>query len=604
MLSRSNTVVVCILTLLCIFLLVLLRFILKQKNKKQLHKIFIILFGLILIWILPMILQIIFMDNLDLNIKYFYDIYYIGICFLPVAFFFMSIIFVNGKLEFKKRYLLLFIVPVLSIILLWTNDYHHLFYKEYSTSLTTQYGWYFYVHTFYTFSLFILSLIILLKYSVKNAGFFSKQALLIFVGALTPLVVNFLGSAQIIPVSIYATPMAFAFTIICFTFSIFKFDFFKITPIALQRIVDRMSDSYLVLNEDDVISDFNATFLTSFNQKEENLRNRSIFDLANSSGIKLLSEDKLKEALNEVKNSSKTVIFDKKFDKYNKYFHIEINTITSDGNFLGTLVLFKDTSQHMKDMETIKNNQDMLMEKERLASLGQLIGGIAHNLKTPIMSISGAAEGLSDLIKEYDSSIDDPEVTHQDHHDIAKDMNSWVEKIRDYTAYMSDVITAVKGQAVVMSEQDAYVFTVDELVKRVDILMKHELKNALISLKVTLDVDGNFKLKGNVNSLVQVINNMISNSIQAYDGKTNENIELNVSKEDSNIVISVKDYAGGLPKEVSDKLFKEMITTKGKNGTGLGLFMSYSNIRAHFNGNILVHSTPGVGTEFKIVLPV
>ena len=603
MLSRSNTVVVCILTLLCIFLLVLLRFILKQKNKKQLHKIFIILFGLILIWILPMILQIIFMDNLDLNIKYFYDIYYIGICFLPVAFFFMSIIFVNGKLEFKKRYLLLFIVPVLSIILLWTNDYHHLFYKEYSTSLTTQYGWYFYVHTFYTFSLFILSLIILLKYSVKNAGFFSKQALLIFVGALTPLVVNFLGSAQIIPVSIYATPMAFAFTIICFTFSIFKFDFFKITPIALQRIVDRMSDSYLVLNEDDVISDFNATFLTSFNQKEENLRNRSIFDLANSSGIKLLSEDKLKEALNEVKNSSKTVIFDKKFDKYNKYFHIEINTITSDGNFLGTLVLFKDTSQHMKDMETIKNNQDMLMEKERLASLGQLIGGIAHNLKTPIMSISGAAEGLSDLIKEYDSSIDDPEVTHQDHHDIAKDMNSWVEKIRDYTAYMSDVITAVKGQAVVMSEQDAYVFTVDELVKRVDILMKHELKNALISLKVTLDVDGNFKLKGNVNSLVQVINNMISNSIQAYDGKTNENIELNVSKEDSNIVISVKDYAGGLPKEVSDKLFKEMITTKGKNGTGLGLYMSYSTIRAHFNGDITVETEDGKGTTFNIILP-
>ena len=112
MLSRSNTVVVCILTLLCIFLLVLLRFILKQKNKKQLHKIFIILFGLILIWILPMILQIIFMDNLDLNIRYFYDIYYIGICFLPVAFFFMSIIFVIGILDFKKSYLLLFILYV------------------------------------------------------------------------------------------------------------------------------------------------------------------------------------------------------------------------------------------------------------------------------------------------------------------------------------------------------------------------------------------------------------------------------------------------------------------------------------------------------------
>ena len=116
-------------------------------------------------------------------------------------------------------------------------------------------------------------------------------------------------------------------------------------------------------------------------------------------------------------------------------------------------------------METIKNNQDILMERERLASLGQLIGGIAHNLKTPIMSISGAAEGLTDLVKEYDSSIDDPEVNSQDHHDIAKDMNEWIVKIKEYTEYMSDIITAVKGQAVTLSETDNISFDIDELVK-------------------------------------------------------------------------------------------------------------------------------------------
>ena len=55
---------------------------------------------------------------------------------------------------------------------------------------------------------------------------------------------------------------------------------------------------------------------------------------------------------------------------------------------------------------------------------------------------------------------------------------------------------------------------------------------------------------------------------------------------------------------VKDKLFKEMVTTKGKNGTGLGLFMSYSNIRAHFNGNITVTSEEGIGTTFRIVLPL
>ena len=244
------------------------------------------------------------------------------------------------------------------------------------------------------------------------------------------------------------------------------------------------------------------------------------------------------------------------------------------------------------------------MEKERLASLGQLIGGIAHNLKTPIMSISGATEGLTDLIKEYESSIDDPEVNSQDHHDIAKDMSSWVAKIKTHTEYMSDVITAVKGQAVTLSNEEDISFTVGELLKRVNILMKHELKNAIIYLNIAMKTDENTIIHGDINSLVQVINNMISNSIQAYDGKPEQNIDLTVEKDNNHLIIFVKDYGPGMPEYVKNKLFNEMITTKGKNGTGLGLYMSYSTIRAHFNGNITVVSEEGKGTTFSIILPL
>ncbi len=279
--------------------------------------------------------------------------------------------------------------------------------------------------------------------------------------------------------------------------------------------------------------------------------------------------------------------------------------ITSNDE-IGDLTLQFNKIQNItkEHVEQLRNNQNMLMEKERLASLGQMIGGISHNLKTPIMSISGATEGLSDLIKEYDSSIGDPDVTAEDHHAIAKDMMVWIDKIHSYTSYMSDIITAVKGQAVNLSENETDLFTVDELLKRVNILVKHELQNASIRLVSKLDAPSNTSLHGDINSLVQVIINLITNAIQSYNGQKDESIVLSTNIKDNNLIISVEDKGCGIPKDVQEKLFKSMITTKGKNGTGLGMFMSYSTIKGHFNGDITFKSEVNKGTTFNIILPL
>lgn len=574
-----------------------------QKDRKQLHNVFCLNLFCSLIISVGVLCQAVCNYFFSIPSIWFENIIYIGTCFLPLTVFFTSLIFTNTKITFKKSYLLLLVIPILSLIVLWTNDLHHLFYIQYSSSFTdTIYGPYFYVHSVYTYLLLIIGIGRLLIFSIRNAGFFSKQSLLISIGLACPVIVNVLGSfLKLIPMTVFVTPISFSVSIICFALAIFKFDFLGIAPIALRKIADRMSDSYLVLNDDGTITDFNQTFLVTFKIKDIALRGQNFDEFCKSNKI---NYGKIKNAIAKTKDSKKTVSFEFHARRIHKIFSVEVNTIYSDGVSLGTLILFKDITQHIEDMETIKNNQDILMERERLASLGQLIGGIAHNLKTPIMSISGAAEGLTDLVKEYDSSIDDPEVNSQDHHDIAKDMSEWIVKIKEYTEYMSDIITAVKGQAVTLSETENISFDIDELVKRVDILMKHELKNALIYMNVQMNAPKSTKIHGDINSLVQVINNMISNAIQAYNGKTEQNIDLILNKVDSNLVISIKDYGCGLPQKVKEKLFKEMITTKGKNGTGLGLYMSYSTIKAHFNGNITFESEEGKGTTFNIILPL
>lgn len=603
--STSDTIVFLILVFVSAILIFFLKRLIKPKEKKNLSKIFIIIFALMLFWLVCMILQIIFLDKYNINLKYFFDLYYISIVFLPVAFYFMTIIFENGKVKFKWSYILLFIMPITSLILLWTNDLHHLFYKEYSMNISITYGPWFYVHTYYTYLLFVVSLIKLLRYSIKNSGFFSKQAILLIVGSLVPIIVNMLGSIGSISMSIYATPIAFSVTIICFTIGIFKFDLFKIAPIALQKIVDRISDGYVVLDDNNIIIDFNKTFLDIFKLKPEDIRSKNFIKLLQEKKISSQTVEKISKSIKKANSAEITVSFEQHFSEIRKYFRIEITSINSDNNSLGTLFLFKDITQHKEDMETIRNNQDILMERERLAGLGQLIGGIAHNLKTPIMSIAGATQGLENLIKEYDESIDDPLVNSQDHHDIAKDMEAWIPKIRAHLEYMSDIITTVKGQAVAsLSTDDSEEFTISELVKRVNILMKHELKNAYIYLNILMKVDENTVIDGNVNVLVQVVNNIISNAIQAYDGKHDQNIQFEISQKENNMIFSITDFAGGLSKEVQDRLFKEMVTTKGKNGTGLGLYMSYSNIKAHFGGDITYKTEEGKGTTFNIVIPI
>ncbi len=269
----------------------------------------------------------------------------------------------------------------------------------------------------------------------------------------------------------------------------------------------------------------------------------------------------------------------------------------------GLIISFLITKLYNSNLDKrYAEKHSIILERERLATLGQMIGGIAHNLKTPIMSIAGGLEAINDLVDEYDSSIGDEEVNNEDHHEIAADILNWVEKIKPYCTYMTDVISAVKGQTSNMRDSTTLSFTVEELIKRVKILMSHELKKNKCELNIDLKAKENTKIKGEINNLVQIMNNLISNSIESYNGESGK-IDLIIQKYANNIEIVVKDYGCGMSDKIKEKLLKSMITTKGKNGTGLGLYMSYSTIKGKFGGTIDIESEEGKGTSVKIIIP-
>ena len=370
----------------------------------------------------------------------------------------------------------------------------------------------------------------------------------------------------------------------------------------LTKASEKISDGYLIFNSTGKITNFNKAFLKNLNFSSKMLKNKNVFDVFEKQKENE-NVNKILDACKQIKNSNEVIKFDIK--ENDKIFKVEIKSIVNNDIFVRYVILFKDVTHTYEMIKELQDNQDILANREKFATLGQLVSGIVHSLKSPIFAISGDLEGINNLIKEYEESVGDKTVTIEDHYDIAKDMTTWLDKMKEQVEDISDSITAIRSQVVNLNnEDDKKVFTVSELIKYIDILMKNTLKEYLIVLQFTVRVPKTFEIKGNLNALVQAVDNLVMNSIESYNGKSNQTIEIVINKNDNNLEISVIDTGCGIPKRIQDKIFKEIITKEGIDKVGLGLFMAYSNIKAGFNGDIVFESKLRKGSKFTILLPI
>ncbi|MGE5329381.1 MAG: histidine kinase N-terminal 7TM domain-containing protein [Deltaproteobacteria bacterium] len=602
--------------LLCIsiFCLLLLGFyILKMKTKKQINYIFSLLVLSAVICNIGFMIAILYGafwgDN---NIKLSF-ISFLGQTFIPVAFLFVGVIFAKSKIKFNYKYLAFLVIPILSNVLIWTNDYHRLFFKEYSSFADINFGSYFYfIFLPWNYGCIIFGLYYLIKFSIKNSGFFSKQALLIVLGSVIPFITNILwtigNSINNYSLKLYSVydpyPVLFAFPIICLAFAIFKFDFLNIVPVALQNVVDQISDSYVIINEELEVIDYNKTFVDIFSEIFQIRRKETLASILKPEGkSNNFDLDKLVESIKEAIKEKKAVSFESQIisGEFDKFFTVEITPIIKKDNHLGTIILLKDITQHKKDMELVQQTQGQLMQRDRLASLGELAGGVAHDINSPLSVIQGGLMFVERLFIKYRDSLNDESITPEKRKEMEEELLHQIANSSNASQKIVKIVNSIRNHTRNLSGeniQDFYVSTVFEDIK---ILLNHQLKGA--GCEIEIEAEDKTLVTGDTGKLGQVITNLVVNAIQAYNGVPGK-ILLKSRKEEDNIIIVVQDFAGGIPETYREGIFSKMLTTKGTQGTGLGLYLSYSIITGHFSGSMWFDTEEGKGTEFYISIPI
>jgi PAS domain S-box-containing protein len=222
-----------------------------------------------------------------------------------------------------------------------------------------------------------------------------------------------------------------------------------------------------------------------------------------------------------------------------------------------------------------------LQDKDRLAALGMLAAGVAHEVNTPLTGISSYAQLLL-----ADTAPNDPK------YDILK-------KMEQQTFRASHLVNNLLNFA---RSQRSIEETVDlaELVRNTVSVNENLMKAREVSIHVP-DLPS-MKVRGDFYQLQQVLTNLLLNARDA--SHKGGNIWLCLQQDDGQAVLIVKDDGRGVPEELIDKIFQPLVTTKrGQGGTGLGLAISERIIRSH-GGDIQVESSPGQGATFSVTLPL
>ncbi|QZN91380.1 ATP-binding protein [Idiomarina abyssalis] len=271
-----------------------------------------------------------------------------------------------------------------------------------------------------------------------------------------------------------------------------------------------------------------------------------------------------------------------------------------------TQALKESNSELLKTLEQLHQYQGQLVESEKMASLGDMVAGIAHEVNTPIGLSVTASTLLQDKLTVMQEKFDEKRISTSEFERFLSDCDENLQIIYRNLGRAADLVTSFKQVAVDQSSE------VDR-----DIHIPSFMNDVLISVKprrldpekfpIRISCPDNLTVRAKAGPLNQVLINLIVNSmIHAFDGYDHGQIDITFSMQnDTELEMVYADNGKGVPSDISRKIFDPFVTTKrGSGGSGLGLHLVYNLVTQVLGGNIHFFSEEKNGVEFIVRFPV
>ncbi len=336
-------------------------------------------------------------------------------------------------------------------------------------------------------------------------------------------------------------------------------------------------------------------------QRQSDLLDRLRAEVVNNQNLLDSKSLKLEKKQLEVWNLSKLI------DKQSQviWFTSILIVIAIAVSIFITKLLLKNRRINKKleyTIQRLENTKDKLVESEKMASLGNLIAGVAHELNTPLGISLTAASTIGDVGRTLKSRVDENKLKKSELNNFILKLGELDQLICSNLERCHDLINSFKqvsADQVVAKHREIYLKDyLQEILNTLSIyLRKNEVSCEIFGDNPLIMVDPSI--------LNQILNNLTTNAIvHAFEGKESKKIKLQVITEDSQYKVAFKDNGKGMDERTQQRVFEPFFTTKrGQGGTGLGLNIVHNLVYSKLGGTININSHLGQGTSFIITLP-